>query len=234
MEKESRPLGRCERGSKPPPPPPTQCFGSPVWLLIGGLAWAVPSGIAVRDIRGCGTVHMNGAPPLPDALSTEAAVQTSDMAGHRAAVVGSGPPPCDVVCAPQASANTCRCRSQALPQSQAQTQSSASPSTPPPRHPQASTCACAGAGPGIKARSPKRSTGIRSSGGAPTCVCEPQHTCLRAITTAVRHSPPPPRAPQPSSQPPLPRFGDPISLNQPETLARISGFLIVVAKKTIC
>ena len=31
-----------------------------------------------------------------------------------------------------------------------------------------------------------------------------------------------------------PRFGDPLSLNQPETLARISGFLIVVIKKTIC
>ena len=36
------------------------------------------------------------------------------------------------------------------------------------------------------------------------------------------------------SQPPPPRFGDPVSPNQLKTLARISGFLIVVVKKTIC
>ena len=35
------------------------------------------------------------------------------------------------------------------------------------------------------------------------------------------------------SPPPPPRFGDPVSLNQPETLARISGFLRVAVKKTI-
>ena len=33
---------------------------------------------------------------------------------------------------------------------------------------------------------------------------------------------------------PPPHFGDPVSPNQPETLAQISGFLIVVVKKTIC
>ena len=33
---------------------------------------------------------------------------------------------------------------------------------------------------------------------------------------------------------PPPRFGDPVSPDQPDTLARISGFLIVVIKKTIC
>ena len=36
-----------------------------------------------------------------------------------------------------------------------------------------------------------------------------------------------------SDSPPPPRFGDPVSLNQPETLARISGFLRVAVKKTI-
>ena len=33
---------------------------------------------------------------------------------------------------------------------------------------------------------------------------------------------------------PPPHFGDPVSPNQPKMLARISGFLIVVVKKTIC
>ena len=36
------------------------------------------------------------------------------------------------------------------------------------------------------------------------------------------------------SNPPPSRFADPVSVNQPETLAQISGYLIVVAKKTIC
>ena len=40
-------------------------------------------------------------------------------------------------------------------------------------------------------------------------------------TTVIHYQPPPPP----------PHFGDLVSPNQPETLARISGFLIVVVKK---